>query len=95
MLDAIFFFFIEVNSKATVKEIAKKWKSLTQEEKEPYRLKYDTASQEYRKKLAEWKEKMVQLKTDNMQSPLKLAKHESEKLSNKETKAIKTVTRRK
>jgi hypothetical protein len=57
-------------------------------------LKFDTANQEYRKKLAEWKEKMVQLKTDNMQSPLKLAKHESEKLS-KETKPIKTVTRKK
>jgi hypothetical protein len=57
-------------------------------------LKFDTANQEYRKKLAEWKEKMVQLKTDNMQSPLNLAKHESEKLS-KETKPIKTVTRKK
>ncbi|XP_046445176.1 transcription factor A, mitochondrial-like [Daphnia pulex] len=47
------------NVQATLKDICKRWKNLTPEEKAPYKLKFEVADQEYQKKLVEWEDEMV------------------------------------
>ncbi len=42
-----------------MKDISKKWNSMTSEEKAPYTKKYQEAYKAFEKKLVEWEEEMV------------------------------------